>query len=391
MKAIFFLTILPALLGIVSSHPLSGDELLNITLALDSDIETRELRARGSWSVGKHVIAGEGTTLTARGLGLSAISRTPQSIQVFYSRGSVVGGYGALTEIHWEEGKQWQLNPMTHGLGTATSIRGFITALSRRSDREEVFYPYDDEIKSHHWTGTWQYSEEVHSNKYGGGKIAALANSANEMELFYVGQDGGTIRNSYWVENKTPWTHNLLVQAWEAKAHNKEIVAVRSGNDKYVFWMMTNGEIKSWHWWPSSGWWSGPFFPDANAWGGLAVVSRKAGEVELFWIGKDKKIYHSYNTGAWKVSRLSDTLAEANIEVVSRHENHMEIFWIRPDGAIYHKYWLGGVWSEGQVPGAGPGTCNPQSEITVVSRKSDTIEGWCKSNDYDLVHFYYYD
>jgi hypothetical protein len=122
--------------------------------------------------------------------------------------------------------------------------------------------------------------------------------------------------------------------------------------------------------------------------------------MNLFWIGTDSLVHQSYWTSGmfhdqWTTTLISSYPANAGgLSAVSMNSNHMEVFWTSPGGTLYHAYWttVQNRWISEPVLGpTGTLRCQPGSYITTVARKGkNTIEGWCRSVESKLNHFYYY-
>lgn len=122
--------------------------------------------------------------------------------------------------------------------------------------------------------------------------------------------------------------------------------------------------------------------------------------MNLFFVGTDLLVYQSYwkqgmPNDKWVTTLLSKfPAALGGISATSMNRDHMEVFWTSPAGALYHAYWTlaQGHWISETVPGSvGLNRCQGGSHITTVARKGkSSMEGWCRSVEGKLAHFYYY-
>jgi hypothetical protein len=127
-----------------------------------------------------------------------------------------------------------------------------------------------------------------------------------------------------------------------------------------VFWIGNDGAIWT-NWWDGAdpnGTWSkhAPFSitaPNAAPPGGsIAAVTQQAGHLDVFWVGSDGAIWtHWWDAnapgGAWsahsafRLTAPNSTPPGGGIAAVSQYAGHLDVFWTGNDGAIWTHWWDG--------------------------------------------------
>ncbi len=81
----------------------------------------------------------------------------------------------------------------------------------------------------------------------------------------------------------------------------------------------------------------------------VASVSRRANNVDAFWIGTDGAIWtNNFNQNTWgramRITRAGAAESNGAVAVVARTPNTMNVFWVGTDGGIWTIPWTSGRW-----------------------------------------------
>lgn len=322
------------------------------------------------------------------------------------------GDYGHRVNIGtWAEGHEWRTKEVNLQGSEYFKPMGGLAAVTRvPGSKAEIFYnsrrDKTNHIRSFSYNdkdGKFQYEQQqVGIYPADNTGISAVSRAPNTMEVFYV--DGSnTVYHAYWYDSDQKWHSEKLPCPVPTDAMPQSLTAVSSDpNSLDVFWVTSDGRLRHMHW--GGEWTYEELFGRgiASPYTRIASISRKAGTINLFWFREDGQILQAYwkDDQNWKLS--DKQIAElggsiGGITVASRKENHMEVFWTHQDGTIYHAYWFEGQnWIETSLPNAPQGACTGGSVISAVSRRPDTLEGFClklaeNGKEGVVKHFIYYE
>lgn len=220
------------------------------------------------------------------------------------------------------------------------------------------------------------------------------------LEVFWI-RDDKALMHAYTVDDGDHWVTDALLDG-NADAVPQSVTAIsRDSGSMLAAWTSNRGSLEVSRF-EGIGWIRQQVLPPNSMPKNtkIAAISISSGMMNLFYVGHDGLVYQSYWTSKmrwdrWETTRISNLPAAlGGISAISMNSNHMEIFWTSPSGTLHHAYWTSasGRWISEAVPGsAGNTRCEPGSHITTVARKDkSSIEGWCRSIEGYLTHFYYY-
>ncbi|MGM0878995.1 MAG: hypothetical protein ACQEWV_31185 [Bacillota bacterium] len=317
--------------------------------------------------------------------GITAVSRTPGSVDIFWinKNGSVKGAY-------WHEGGQWgqfELAPA----GSASTVGG-ITAVSRIPSSVEVWWLGDDNsVQGAKWYegGQWErYQLAPAESASPFGSITAVSRIPSSLEVWWTGTYR-SLEGAYWYEGGQWGRYQLSPNE---TVHGSITSVSRKPGSLAVFWIGAEGMKIYGAFWNEGGQWREyllPTLPDhyeASNRGDITAVSRIPGSVEIWWIGKNGSVKGaSWYEGAWpewglqgwnlyQLSPESSAATDGNITAVSRIPSSMEVWWVGWYGSIEDAYWYeGGQWGRYRLaPESSAGAF--EGDITSVSRKPTTME-----------------
>lgn len=282
---------------------------------------------------------------------------------------------------------------------------GRLTAISRTPERHELFFVSKGYQVVHieRWRkhgGWWGGTPSIGKNVDPSTAFGVVSRGSNMLESFWVRNDRA-LMHAYTEDDGDSWVRDVVLDA-NADANPSSIAAMsRNANSMVVAWITSKGKLEVARYETSA--WTSTSITTQNTVAGtskIATLSITPSMMNLFWIGTDGLVHQSYWTSGmfndqWTTTLISSFPANVGgISAVSMNSNHMEVFWTSPGGTLYHAYWTTAQnrWISEPVPGStGTLRCQPGSHITTVARESkNTMEGWCRSVEGKLTHFYYY-
>ncbi|CAM5370178.1 IgA Peptidase M64 OS=Streptomyces griseomycini OX=66895 GN=FHS37_002589 PE=4 SV=1 [Streptomyces griseomycini] len=196
--------------------------------------------------------------------------------------------------------------------------------------------------------------------------IAAVSRHSNRLDVFWAGSDG-QIWSTWWEQAPDMgWRDHFpfpIARAFSTLAAQRTGIAAvaRNSNHLDVFWAGSDGQIWS-TWWdrvPDMGWRDHFPFPIARAFStlaaertGIAAVARTSNHLDVFWAGRDGKIWTNWWTPGndWKdhpprpiASQFSVPPApDTGIAAVARTSGNLDVFWTGTDGNVWTNWWTPG-------------------------------------------------
>ena len=189
--------------------------------------------------------------------------------------------------------------------------------------------------------------------------IVALARTPTHMDVFWVGPDGA-IGSTWW--DSAPgcsWGDHQpfpITPPGAAGAGSGLTAVSRSADQLDVFWVGPDGGVGS-TWWnaaPGSSWGDHQPFgiapPGAARLGaGMASVARTAQHLDVFWVTPDGSVGSTWwdaapgcNWGDHQPFGVAPAGAVGDLEnlaAVARSAEHLDVFWVGPDRAIGTTWW----------------------------------------------------
>jgi hypothetical protein len=222
------------------------------------------------------------------------------------------------------------------------------TALSQ-GDINAVHTMYPD------WSGVGDRWRSIGGFFPAGAPISVTSRSAGNLDLFVVGNDG-RVYTSWWYQG-ADWSglNNTWRNIGGVFPKGAPVTAVaKSSNSIDLFITGNDGRVYT-SWWYQGADWSGlgdrwrsigGFFPAGAP---ISVTSRSAGNLDLFVVGNDGRVYTSwwYQGADW--SGLDNTWrnigaffpAGRKVTAISRSARNLDAFITGNDGRAYTSWWQG--------------------------------------------------
>jgi hypothetical protein len=241
------------------------------------------------------------------------------------------------------------------------------------------------------WHGWWQINGGVAAP---GTSVFAVSRSTDKLDVFVVGTDMG-VYTAAWEPDFADGWHGWWRLGGLTVAPGTNVHAVSHSPDRLdIFAVGADSGIYTTGWSPATGW---------AAWtqinGGLAApgtsvygVSRAPGKLDIFAVGTDHGIY----TAAWESDfvdgwhgwwQINGGVAAPGTSVfpVSRSIDHLDIFAVGTDHGIYTAAWEPD-FSDGwhgwwQING---GVAAPGTSVFGVSRSADKLDIFAVGTDHGI-------
>ncbi|CEJ56781.1 hypothetical protein PMG11_02979 [Penicillium brasilianum] len=364
----------------------------------ETEYSQLDIRASG-WTV----VIDEDRGKVPLGVEFSATSRSPDAMDLFYFHGN--GDGAPLTQACWNQGNDWKTCRVFQYVFSYVLGSGRLTAISRTPERHELFFVPKGYQAVHveRWRkhGGWWGGTPVIGHKADPSTgFGVVSRGSNMLQTFWV-RDDRALMHAYTEDDGDSWVRDVVLDA-KADAKPSSVAATsRDPNSMVVAWVTSKGILEAARYEKST--WTKKQITTHDTVAGIskiATLSITPSMLNLFWIGTDGMIHQSYWTAGmpndqWITTPISNFPANVGgLSAVSMNSNHMEVFWTSQTGTLYHAYWTAAQdrWISEPVPGStGSLRCQPGSPLTTVARKGkNSMEGWCRSVEGKLVHFYYY-
>jgi len=345
------------------------------------------------------------------GSGLSAVSRDPNQMDVFW-----VGPDAAIGSTWWNavQGQNWgDHRPFAITKPGAAQQGSAIASVGRTSNHLDVFWigPDDgvastwyDSVQGQNWGDHQPFPISSPGAARADSPVAAISRNPNHMDVFWVGWDGAIGSTWYDSVQGQNWGdhHPFAISPPAAAGAKSHLAAVaRTPDHMDIYWIGPDGGIGS-TWYdsaPGSSWGDhqpfavagpraaiGPGSPRGTASG--FALGRDPNQLDVFWIGADMAIGSTWWSSAagqsWGDHQpFSATVSGAavpggRVASIGRNPNHMDVFWVGPDGAIASTWWdaaPGCNWGDHQpFPITKPGAARAGSPVAAVSRNPNHMD-----------------
>ena len=318
---------------------------------------------------------------------ISVVTRNADHLDVFLTdvNGAILSAAWQPDFADWWHG-WWWLN------GGRAAAGAPVHAVSRSRDKLDIFViGTDNRVYSAAWQpefadgwhGWWQLLGGVAAP---GAHVTAVSRSADHLDIFVVGTDGG-VYTAAWEPGFADGWHGWWRIGNVVAPQGAAVHAVSRSADKLdIFVTDVHGNVMSAAWEPGfadgwHGWWhinGGRAAPGAA----VTAVVRSADHLDIFVTGTDGGVY----TAAWQSDfgdgwhgwwRIGGLVAPqgAPVHAVSRSTNKLDIFVTDVAGKTMSAAWEPGFadgWHGWWWINGGRGV--PGAPVTAVSRSTDKLD-----------------
>ena len=223
----------------------------------------------------------------------------------------------------------------------------------------------------------------------GVGPVGAVSRSANLLDVFAVGRDGG-VYTAAWQPGDAAFRGWWRVGGLEAAPCSPVAAVSRAPNLMDVFTTGLDGRVYTAAWQPGDtafrGWWPVGGLVTVPR-GVVTAVSRSTNRLDVFAVGLDGFVY----TAAWQPGdtafrgwwRIGDLQVPpgSQVGVVSRATDLLDVFVTGSDGNVWTAAWApGDTTFRGWWPVAG-GRATPGAPVTVASRAPNKLDVFVVGTD----------
>ncbi|KAK3369873.1 hypothetical protein B0H63DRAFT_527639 [Podospora didyma] len=263
--------------------------------------------------------------------GMTAVSRQPGHIEVFWAAPSSSGG--AIQHAWWYEGDKWREGPLGGPVGSNSS-------------------------------GAWT-------------NMTSVSRKREAMNVFWVGRQG-SIQSASWLDG-IGWTFAEVMPIGTVTRSGADIKAIsRSPNHVEIFWVAEDhGKLSA----------PGACAFTSSIAGVAGILQSRPNSMAVFWISPQGAVWHASfaDTQNWKLTALTGEGVAApgrgdfvcgGITAVAKDRDVTDVYFTDPDGGIKSlTYWgIGTSWSPAEV--APRGTVLPGSCLSAISRRPTNVEIW---------------
>ena len=142
------------------------------------------------------------------------------------------------------------------------------------------------------------------------------------------------------------WAQFSLAPTTSAAMASRIAVVSRIANSMELWWIANDGSVQGAYWYQGSTWQRYELAPAGSASlnGGIAAVSRIPTSMELWYIGQDGSVqdhfwYQGGNWGAFQLAPAGSASLNGGIAAVSRIPTSMELWYVGHDGSVLDDYW----------------------------------------------------
>ena len=299
----------------------------------------------------------------APGAHVTVVSRRPDFLDVF-----VVGTDGGAYTCAWQPGAGWR---GWWRIGNAVFPPGsMISAVSRSQDHLDIFGTDNwgrilsaawEPAFADGWHGWWWIRG---GEARAGAPVSAVSRSANKLDIFVTGTDGGAYTaawepafadgwHGWWRIKNATFPQGAYLSSVSRSADKLDIFGTdASGSTITAAWEPAFAD--GWHgWWQIRG-------GRAQPGGPVTAVSRSKDKLDVFVVGTDNFIY----TAAWEPAFADGwhgwwflnggrAVHQSYITCVSRRPDFLDVFVVGLDGRAYTAAWSpgntwGGWWPMGR-------------------------------------------
>ncbi|AEE54467.1 hypothetical protein [Haliscomenobacter hydrossis] len=205
--------------------------------------------------------------------------------------------------------------------------------------------------------------------------------------------------NAWYARGYDPTGLNDILKAYQVIAtpsfpNKGKLLSTYQNHDGRieVFYIGLDGHIyHTWQLSPGGEWSKSHLLGDITNYAKMLTVAKNSdGRLEVFYIGTDDRIYHNWQVtagGAWSAIQLlgSETNYAKTFSVGQNKDGRLEVFYIGTDNRIYHNWQVptAGAWSAIQLLGS---VTNYAKTLSVGQNKDGRLEVFYIGTDDRIYH-----
>ncbi|TDF59518.1 hypothetical protein [Cupriavidus sp. L7L] len=327
---------------------------------------------------------------------VAAVSRAPGNLDLF-----VIGFDNRVYSTFWPNAAghwngEWFPLPGQH---VFDHQKQQIAAVSRAPGNLDLFViGFDNRVYSTFWNDQvgwnpdWFPLPGQHVFDHQKQQIAAVSRAPGNLDLFVIGFDN-RVYSTFW-NDQVGWNPDWFpLPGQHVFDHQKQQIAAvsRAPGNLDLFVIGFDNRVYSTFWPNAAGHWNGEWFPlpgqhvfDHQK-QQIAAVSRAPGNLDLFVIGFDNRVYSTFwnDRVGWNPDwfplpgqHVFDHQKQ-QIAAVSRAPGNLDLFVIGFDNRVYSTFWpnAAGHWNSEWFPLPGQHVFDHQKQqIAAVSRAHDNLD-----------------
>lgn len=240
--------------------------------------------------------------------------------------------------------------------------------------------------------GSWQPEKILGSSTNAGKTITVSQNGDGFLNAFYIGTDD-CIYHNFQHGLQQDWSGEILLCPSSVKAKVLAAVTNRNGGID-VFYVGIDGLLYSISQSFAGGTWSGIslFVTPTNSMKAIEVAKNHHGGLEAIYIGVDNQVYHNKqilvnSNFHWTGESLLGPIPNSAkaIAIGKNEDERLELFYIGTDNLLYHTWQIdtSGVWSEQSLLG---GSSTKVLSIAVCKNSAKCLEVFYVSSGGKIYH-----
>jgi hypothetical protein len=329
---------------------------------------------------------------------VAAVSRASGNLDLF-----VIGFDNHVWSTYWNETAGWAPDwfPLP-GAAVFDHEKQQIAAVSRAPGNLDVFVVGNEShVWSSYWNEQNGWAPDFFPLPgaavfdQGHQQVAAVSRAPGNLDLFIIGNDGH-VWSTYW--NSNGWAPDWFPLPGAAvfdRINQKVAVVSRAPGNLDVFVVGFESHVWSSYWNDQNGW-APDFFPLPGAavfdeaHQHVAVVSRVTDSLDLFIIGNDGHIWTTYwNSSGWSPNwyplpgaAVFDPINQ-QVAAVTRAPGNLDLFVIGNDSRVWTTYWNDQAgWSADFFPLPGGAVFDRiHQRLAAVSRASGNLDLFVIGNE----------
>jgi hypothetical protein len=307
----------------------------------------------------------------------AAVARTPSNLDLFRTVPycSRVGGCRSELYNDWWGGSSWGITGVTTGLPYSEPANAVVAATARTANNLDAFYfDRNGVLATAYWSagaswGAFEIAPSFYTGAPAGALVTAVARTGNALDAFHVDHNGNLAQ--YTWTNTTGWRTRTIVLPYYTYAKDGQSIAAvaRTANNIDLFFV--GGDHNVWTTFtydaqdgPAAIWSTLQVTssPLAAPNGPIAAAARTWANLDVYWSeysnglpmtsawsdGVGWATFQAYNPSAPPI----EAAGSGYLSMVTRTPYNLDAYYISQYGDLVTSSWTNGsAWTAGLVPG----------------------------------------